>query len=79
MDKKIANNVIVGIFVLVGVVAFIFVLFTMNGGQGIFAHDYILRARFDDVKGLNYGSEVSLAGLRAGAVRKISVENLGEN
>ena len=74
MDKKIANNIIVGIFTIVGVTAFIYVLFTIGGGKGIFSSDYTLYAKFDHVKGLNYGSEVSLAGLRAGTVKKISVE-----
>jgi len=75
MDKKIANNIIVGLFTLVGVGAFVFVLFAIGGGKGIFSSEYKLYAKFRQVKGLNYGSEVSLAGLRAGTVKAITVEN----
>lgn len=78
MDKKIANNIIVGVFVLVGVVFFVYILFTIGGGKGVFASEYTLYAKFDHVKGLNYGSEVSLAGLRAGTVKRITIDNMSE-
>lgn len=73
MDKKIANNVIVGIFVIVGFVGFLFVLFNINGGKGMFSRDKSIFGKFEHVKGLNYGSEVALAGLRIGTVNKISL------
>lgn len=73
MDKKLANNVIVGVFVILGFVGFVFVLFNINGGKGIFSRDGVLYGRFHQVKGLNYGSEVALAGLRVGTVTKITI------
>lgn len=77
MDKKIANNFIVGIFVIVGMLGFLFVLFNINGGKGMFSRDKTLFGKFRHVKGLNYGSEVSLAGLRIGTVSKISLATDG--
>ena len=73
MDKKLANNLIVGVFILVGFAGFLFVLFTFKGGKGIFSRDYTLFGKFSNVKGLNFGSEVSLAGLRVGTVNKIRI------
>ena len=73
MDKKLANNLIVGVFIVVGFAGFLFVLFNISGGKGIFSRDYLLYGRFQNVKGLNFGSEVSLAGLRVGTVNKILV------
>jgi len=75
MDKKIANNLVVGVFVIVGTIAFLFVLFNIGEGNGLMARKDMLYAKFSHVKGLNYGSEVSLAGLRIGTVKKISIQN----
>ncbi len=72
MDKKIANNIIVGIMVAVGFVAFVFVLFNIGGG-GILQSQYTLYSTFRHVKGLHMGSEVSLSGLRIGVVKGIVI------
>lgn len=71
--KKRANNVFVGIFLLVGFAGFLYILFNISGGTGIFSRNYSLFAKFTHVKGLNYGSEVSLVGLRVGTVKRILV------
>lgn len=73
MDKKIANNIIVGIMVAAGFIAFVFVLFNIGGG-GVLKSQYSLYATFHQVKGLHMGSEVSLAGLRIGVVRQITIQ-----
>lgn len=73
MDKKVANQIIVGIFVTVAFFGFIFIIFNISGGDGIFSSKYSLQARFKHVKGLHYGSEVSLAGLRVGVVKTIAI------
>lgn len=73
MDRKIANNMIVGVIVTVGFLGFLFIIFNLGGGAGLFSRTYPLLVRFKQVKGLHYGSEVSLAGLRVGVVRGITV------
>ena len=73
MEKKIANNVIVGIFVIVGFLSFLFILFNINGGKGIFSREVTFFGKFKHVKGLNFGSEVSLAGYRVGTVNKVQL------
>lgn len=73
MDKKIANNVVLGVFVLIGFGAFIFLIFNLGGGSGVFSRNVALFGRFNQVKGLHYGSEVSLAGLRIGTVKDIKI------
>ncbi len=72
MDKKIANNIIVGIMVIVGLVAFVAVLFTIGGG-GLLKSQYRIFGTFRQVKGLHMGSEVALAGLRIGVIQNISI------
>ncbi len=73
MDKKVANQIIVGVFVTVAFFGFVFILFNISGGDGVFSSKYSLLARFKHVKGLHYGSEVSLAGLRVGVVKNIEI------
>ena len=73
MDKKLGNNVLVGLFVALGFLVVVFILFNISGGKGVFTKDYTIYATFSHVKGLNYGSEVSLMGVRAGAVKKIGI------
>lgn len=77
MDKKIANNMLVGIFVALGFGVFVFLVFNMGGGNGLFSSNYTLYARFSEVKGLHPGSEISLSGLRIGVVKEISVATDG--
>lgn len=77
MDRKLGNNLVVGAFVLVGFAVFLFLIFNIGGGRSIFKRELTLVARYKDVKGLHYGSEVSLSGLRAGVVRDIKVAQDG--
>lgn len=72
MDKKLANNAIVGIMFLCGMVAFVFVLFNIGGG-GFFHSQLTLYGKFSQVKGLHMGSEVSLNGLRVGVVKGLQI------
>ncbi len=74
MDKKIANNIIVGIMVAVGAAAFVFILFNIGGG-GVMKSQFTLYGTFHQVKGLHMGSEVTLGGLRVGVIRKISISD----
>ncbi len=74
MDKKIANNIIVGIMVTVGFLAFVFVLFNIGGG-GVLKSQFTLYGTFKQVKGLHMGSEVTLGGLRVGVIRGIRISD----
>lgn len=73
MNRKVSNNIILGIVICIASGAFVYVLFNIGGGRGIFRSEISILAKFSHVKGLHFGSEVSLAGLRIGVVRKITV------
>lgn len=77
MDRKVANNVIVGIFISLGIIAFVFLLFNIGGGSTIFSSQLHLLGRFSQVKGLHQGSEVSLSGLRIGVIKDITIAKDG--
>jgi phospholipid/cholesterol/gamma-HCH transport system substrate-binding protein len=72
MDKKIANNAIVGTMFLFGMIALVFVLFNIGGG-GFFKSQLTFYGKFSQVKGLHMGSEVSLSGLRVGVVKGLNI------
>jgi phospholipid/cholesterol/gamma-HCH transport system substrate-binding protein len=73
MDKRLATNLFVGVFVLIGLTLFVLLLFNMGGGQGVFSSQYTLFGKFGHVKGLHYGSEITLNGLRVGTVKNIHI------
>lgn len=73
MDKHIANNVSLGIFVFIGFLGFTFLLFKIGNGSNVLSSQYTLYAKYKHVKGLHPGSEVSLSGLRIGVIKDIEV------
>lgn len=75
MDKKVASNLTVGVFVTIGFAVFIFIVFSIGDGKGLFSRQMTFFGKFQEVKGLHQGSEVSLNGLRVGVVKKITVSS----
>lgn len=73
MERKKINQMMVGIFVVLGVTIGIYLIFMMGSRTGFLRSNFTLFARFKDVKGLHPGSEVSLSGLRIGIVKDITV------
>ncbi len=64
----------VGFFFLGGL--FMFVVFVeATVGSGLFSRGYRVWAEFDDVQGLTSGAQVRVAGVKAGTVREIRLEN----
>ena len=69
-DNK--KSVIVGIFVLVGIIIFVAGIMTMGGQQKKFVKSIQLTAVFDDVAGLQTGNNVWFSGVKIGTVKKIN-------
>lgn len=69
-DNK--KSVIVGIFVLVGIIIFISGVLTLGGQQKKFVKSIRLNAVFDDVAGLQTGNNVWFSGVKIGTVRNIN-------
>ncbi|WP_374166921.1 MlaD family protein [Arcticibacter sp. MXS-1] len=65
------RSVIVGIFVLLGIVVFVAGIFTLAGQQKRFVKSIDLTAVFDDVAGLKVGNNVWFSGVKVGTVKKI--------
>lgn len=73
----IKNNrpVVVGIFVLLGLVILVVTIFTLGGQKKTFVKSFTINAVFNDVAGLLKGSNIWFSGVKIGTVKKISFYN----
>ena len=71
--SKFVIEVAVGLFVLVGLAAVVFLGFTLGEMRGLSADQYTLKARFRSVGGLKEGNRVSIAGVAVGRVEAIDL------
>jgi len=61
----------VGCFVLVGIVAVLYLALQVGSARFFQNDSYELKARFSGVSGVNPGSRVEIAGVRVGTVKKV--------
>ncbi|MBV8253075.1 MAG: MCE family protein [Chitinophaga sp.] len=70
-DTSNRRAVIVGIFILIGVVIFIAAILTLGGQKKTFVSAVRVKAVFKDVNGLSEGNNVWYSGVKVGTVKKI--------
>ncbi|GJM04369.1 MAG: outer membrane lipid asymmetry maintenance protein MlaD [marine bacterium B5-7] len=71
MNKKQHTELLVGIFLLAGIIAITFLALRM-GDVGLFDNDeYVINARFTSASGLKEGAYVEVAGVTVGKVKQI--------
>ena len=75
MAKQAVNNVKLGVFVMAGLVFLILLLYMIGRNRNLFGSNFILKARFDNVHGLQTGNNVRYAGIESGTVKKIHILN----
>ncbi|MCX6216116.1 MlaD family protein [Spirosoma sp.] len=66
------RSVVVGIFVLLGIIIFVAGVFVLGGQQKRFTKSFKLMAVFKDVGGLKVGNNVWFSGVKIGTVKRIS-------
>lgn len=71
MNHKTSTQVRVGIFVSLGIVLSMVVIFLLGGEKSFFERHYSLYSRFDNISGLRIGASVFLAGITVGSVEDI--------
>ena len=69
-DNK--KTVVVGIFVLIGIIILVAGIMTLGNQQKTFVKSFSLKAVFDDIGGLQTGNNVWYSGVKIGTVRKIN-------
>jgi phospholipid/cholesterol/gamma-HCH transport system substrate-binding protein len=72
MKGENKRNVLVGIFVFVGIAILVAGILTLGGQQKKFVKAIHLKAVFDDIGGLQTGNNVWFSGVKIGTVRKIN-------
>ena len=72
--KQTKLELLVGSFVLLGLVAIIYLTVKLGGGAIVGGDTYQLEARFDNASGLNVGGSVHVAGVPVGRVEDIRVD-----
>ncbi len=77
METTFKTQVKVGIFIFLGLLAFLISIYLLGGDRAILKSYYTLHARFDQVQGLAPGSVVSLSGVTVGNVSEINFLNSG--
>lgn len=71
MEKNRKTQIKVGMFVSVGIVLAMFVIFMLDGKKSLFESTTTLYAKFKDISGLRSGASVSLVGVNVGKVTDI--------
>jgi phospholipid/cholesterol/gamma-HCH transport system substrate-binding protein len=69
--KRVNIEMVVGFFLIFGLMAFAFLAVKLGGIGNLDANHYILKARFDSSSGLKEGASVEMAGVEVGKVKNI--------
>jgi len=72
---RVNTEVIVGVFVLLGLLALGYLAIKLGRMEVIGSRGYTVHAKFSTVGGLRTGSPVEIAGVEVGRVERISLEN----
>ncbi len=64
--------VIVGIFILLGIVMIFLGVFSVGSRQNLFDKKIMVKAIFDDVGGLQLGNNIWLSGVKVGTIKKMT-------
>ena len=72
--KRINIEIIVGIFFVVGVIAFAWLTIMLGGKSVLDTQNYELTARFTNSAGLKTGSPIEIAGVTVGRIKRIDFD-----
>lgn len=72
MESNPKNDFKVGVFTFIGLALLGLSIFLIGGDRFLFRSQYQLKGTFEDIQGLDKGSEVSLAGIIVGNITKIA-------
>lgn len=72
--KQINVELMVGWFVIIGLICFVYITVWLGGVQWFEDEHYVVNARFRSISGLKQGSVVEIAGVRVGKVERIILD-----
>lgn len=75
MNKDAESNWKLGMFVMVGLLLFILIIYFVGKQQNLFGSNFELKSKFKTVSGLKVGNNVRFSGINVGTVSEIGLEN----
>lgn len=75
MEKEIAKNIRLGVFVISGAILLIVGLYVVGNKQNLFGRTFTVSAKFFNVNGLMKGNNVRFAGIDVGTVKMVEIIN----
>jgi phospholipid/cholesterol/gamma-HCH transport system substrate-binding protein len=75
MDGYKKIEMVVGIFVMIGIMSITWLAVELGGVGGVGSNGYTLTAIFDDAGGVRKGSDVMLAGVPIGKVNAVTLQD----
>ena len=75
MDKTLKKNILLGFFVLIGIILFIAGIFMVGSKNGMFQKTFSVTARFTNANGLKLGSNIRYNGVKVGIVKSVTLIN----
>ena len=73
MDKSAGSNWKLGMFVIIGLVLFVFTIYFVGKQQNMFGSTFQLKSKFKTVSGLKVGNNVRFSGINVGTVSEIEL------
>jgi len=75
MDKSARKNILLGFFVLIGIILFIIGIFLVGAKNEMFMKTFPISAKFTNAVGLKAGSNVRYNGVKVGIVKSVTLIN----
>ena len=75
MEKTTSQKILLGLFVIIGLIIFILAIYFIGNKQQMFGKTEHLKAVFTNVGGLQLGNNVRYSGINAGTVQNITMIN----
>ncbi len=75
MDRTVRKNILLGLFVLIGLILFIVGIFLVGAKNEMFIKTFPISARFTNATGLKVGSNVRYNGVKVGIVKSVKLIN----
>ena len=75
MDKSQKKNILLGLFVMAGIIIFIVGIFLVGSKNELFKKTVTISARFTNASGLKAGSNIRFNGVKVGIVKSVALIN----
>lgn len=72
------RKIVVGAFILIGLVIFILGIFTLGSQKKAFVKSFTVNVVFNDIQGLKTGNNVWFSGVKIGTIKKIQFNELAQ-